>query len=83
MNGEIMSIVEAIDFTTKTELLTKLRAMRESSVKLSADDRRVVKEMLGVAIQEVYFTPAKEVMKFKYYIDYKKNKRNKESKYGR
>lgn len=78
MSGEIMPIIEAIDFSTKTELLTKLRAMRDSAGKLAPEDRRVVKDMLGVAIQEVYFTPGKEVMRFKHYVDYKRNRRNKE-----
>lgn len=79
MNGEIIPIIETIDFTTKTELLTKLRAMRDSAGKLPQADRRIVKDMLGVAIQEVYFTPGKELMRFKHYLNYKKNKANKEA----
>lgn len=71
MSGEIIPIIEAVDFSTKTELLTKLRSMRDSTHKLAKEDRRVVKDMLGVAIQEVYFTPAKEVMRFKHYLSYK------------
>lgn len=78
MSGEIMPIIEDIDFSTKTELLEKLRAMRVSAGKLVPEDRCVVKDMLGVAIQEVYFTPGKEVMRFKHYVDYKKNSHNKE-----
>lgn len=79
MSGEVMPIIEAIDFTTKTELLTKLRVMRDSAGKLQKEDRRIVKDMLGVAIQEVYFTPGKELMRFKHYLDYKKNKVSKEA----
>lgn len=74
MNGEIIPIIETIDFTTKTELLAKLRTMRDSAGKLPQADRRVVKDMLGVAIQEVYFTPGKELMRFKHYLNHKKNK---------
>lgn len=79
MNGEIIPIIETIEFTTKTELLIKLRAMRDSAVKLPHADRRIVKDILGVAIQEVYFTSGKELMRFKHYLNYKKNKANKEA----
>lgn len=77
MSGEVMPIIEAIDFTTKTELLTKLRVMRDSAGKLQKEDRRIVKDMLGVAIQEVYFTPGKELMRLKHYVLYKQNGGNK------
>lgn len=79
MNGEILPIIEAIEFSTKTELLGKLRSMRDSAGSLAPNDRRTVKDMLGVAIQEVYFTPGKELMRFKHYLEYKKNKKTKEA----
>lgn len=79
ISGEIQSIVENIDFTSKTELLNKLRSMRESAAQLPVSERRAVKEMLGVAIQEVYFTSGREVMRYKYYMDYKRKQGKKEA----
>ena len=58
INGEIVPIIEAIDYTSKDELLQKLRAMRDSTVRLAPDDRRIVKQMLGIAIQEVCLLPS-------------------------
>ena len=77
INGEIVPILEAIEFSSKDELLTKLRDMRE--VRLAPADRRVVKQMLGIAIQEVCYTSERELLRYKGYADYKKGKRKKET----
>ena len=79
INGEIVPILEAIEFSSKDELLTKLRDMRESTVRLAPADRRVVKQMLGIAIQEVCYTSEHELLRYKGYTDYKKGKRKKEA----
>lgn len=79
INGEIVPIIEAVDFSSKDELLKKLRDMRESTVKLAPADRRVVKQMIGIAIQEVYYTSERELLRYKGYTDYKKGKRKKEA----
>ena len=78
INGEIVPIHEAVEFKSKDELLTKLRNMRAASVKLAPADRRVVKQMLGIAIQEVCYTSERELLRYKNYTDYKKGKRKKE-----
>jgi hypothetical protein len=65
MSGEIMSFIESIDFKSKAELLGKLRRMRENTVRLSPADRRIVKQMLGVAIQQVYHAPEAELLAYK------------------
>ena len=79
INGEIVPILEAIEFSSKDELLTKLRDMREATVRLAPADRRVVKQMLGIAIQEVCYTSERELLRYKCYADYKKGKRKKET----
>lgn len=78
INGEIVPILEAVEFKSKDELLTKLQNMRAASVKLAPADRRVVKQMLGIAIQEVCYTSERELLRYKNYTDYKKGKRKKE-----
>mgnify|MGYP006987513953 FL=1 len=77
IGGEIVPILEAIEFSSKDELLTKLRDMREATVRLAPSDRRVVKQMLGIAIQEVCYTSERELRRYKGYTDYKKGKRKK------
>lgn len=78
INGEIVPILEAVEFKSKDELLIKLRNMRAATVKLAPADRRVVKQMLGIAIQEVCYTSERELLRYKNYTEYKKGKRKKE-----
>lgn len=75
INGEIVPIIEAIDYASKDELLQKLRTMRDSTVRLAPDDRRIVKQMLGIAIQEVCFTSERELLRYKSYSQFKRNKK--------
>jgi non-ribosomal peptide synthetase component E (peptide arylation enzyme) len=65
MRGEIVNFIESIDFCSKAELLTKLRTMRENTVRLAPNDRRIVKAMLGVAIQQVFHAPEAELLNYK------------------
>ncbi len=65
MNGEMANFIESIEFGSKTELLSKLRKMRENTVRLAPADRRVVKQMLGVAIQQVFHAPEAELLAYK------------------
>lgn len=74
INGEIVPIIEAIDFQSKSELLEKLRNMREDTVRLSPEDRRVIKQMIGIAIQEVCYTSEYELLRYKRYVQYKAKK---------
>jgi hypothetical protein len=64
MSGEIANFIEAIEFKSKAELLGKLRRMRENTVRLSPKDRHIVKQMLGVAIQQVFHTPEHELLAY-------------------
>ena len=70
--GELVPIIEAIDYSSKDELLHKLRTMRDDTVRLAPADRRVVKQMLGIAIQEVCFTSEYELLRYKKFANYKK-----------
>lgn len=64
MSGEIANFIEHIEFSSKAELLGKLRRMRENTLRLAPADRRVVKQMLGVAIQQVYHAPEAELLAY-------------------
>ena len=65
MKGEMANFIESIEFNNKTELLSKLRKMRENTICLSPKDRHIVKQMLGVAIQQVFHTPEAELVSYK------------------
>lgn len=73
--GEIVPIIEAADYQSKSELLQKLRNMREDTVRLAYADRRVIKQMIGIAIQEVCYTSEYELLRYKRYTQFKNNKK--------
>jgi len=62
LSGEIVAVIENVPFMSKHELLAKLRIMRQNTMRLSQKDRRVVKQMLGIAIQQVFHTPEKVLL---------------------
>ncbi len=65
MSGEMANFIESIEYSSKAELLNKLRKMRENTVRLAPADRRIVKQMLGVAIQQVFHAPEVELLAYK------------------
>ena len=73
MSGELMSVIDSIDFNTKDELLKKLREMRDSTVKFSPKKRVVIKQIIGISIQQVYFTKESELLNYKKYLSERKN----------
>lgn len=75
INGEIVPIIEAIDYQSKSELLQKLRNMREDAVRLAPADCRVIKQMIGIAIQEVCYTSEYELLRYKSYTQFKNKKK--------
>lgn len=62
LSGEIASFIESIDYKSKAELLAKLRTMRQNTVCLSPKDRHIVKQMIGVSIQQVFHTPERVLL---------------------
>lgn len=80
MGGELLSLIEIMDFSSKTELLEKLRNMRKSTYKLEQPERSAVREMIGVAVQQTYFTTEKELLHYKNFLN--NRKRSKEEKHG-
>lgn len=73
MGGELKAIIETIDFSSKNELLENLRKLRESTVKLASQERSAVKEIIGVGIQQAYYTTEKELLRYKRYVSKRNN----------
>jgi hypothetical protein len=67
LSGEIVTFIETLDFTSKSELLERLRTMRKNTVCLSPKDRQVVKQMIGVAVQQVFHTPENVLLQYAHY----------------
>ncbi len=73
MGGELKALIETIDFSSKNELLENLRKLRKSTVKLAPQERSAVKEIIGVGIQQAYYTTEKELLRYKRYVSKRNN----------
>lgn len=80
INGEIVPIFRSnrIFVQRRTSYQTGGYGGKRPS-RLAPADRRVVSQMLGIAIQEVCYTSERELLRYKGYADYKKGKRKKET----
>lgn len=65
LSGEIVNFIEAIDYDSKPGLLDKLRKMRQNTIYLSPPDRHIVKQMIGVSIQQVFHSPEEKLLLYK------------------
>lgn len=82
ISGEVAPFVEAIDFTSKRQLMYKLHRIEERAAKLSGLDREIVGEMIAAALCEIAFTPEKELLRYKRYVEYKRRNRGSKVKSG-
>jgi len=74
MSGEIISFLDILEFKSKKELLDKLREIRESTINMDPHEREIIRKMLSVAVQEVYYTGEQKLLKYKNFSSKQKNK---------
>lgn len=72
ISGEIAPFIEAVDFTSKRQLMYKLHRIEEKADTLRPLDRQIVGEMVAAALCEIAFIPERELLRFKRYVNYKK-----------
>ena len=82
MSGELMSVIGCINFKNRDELLKKLRAIRDGVVKFAPPKRYILKKLIGISIQEVYFTSETDIMNYKNYLDSRKDSMKKRGFYA-
>lgn len=71
MGGELKTLLEILDFQSKDELLSKLRELRNSAVIVAAEHRAPLKEMIGVAIQQTYYSSERNLLHYKSFLNKK------------
>jgi hypothetical protein len=69
LSGEIIEFINKIDFKSKEELIQKLRDMRTNINRYEPRRRNTLKQMIGVAIQQVYRSSDVEI---EHYVHFKK-----------
>ena len=71
IGGELAFILQDIDYSSKQDLLDKLRTMRYE-LKDSKEEKQNIRPILAVAIQQAFYFSEWELMNYKKFID-KKN----------
>lgn len=72
-SGELVPVIDLVEFENKNDLLEKVRQIREDIKTLPYYEREVFRKMLSVAIQEIYYTSEEKLLKFKKHLSRTKN----------
>ena len=72
IGGELAFILQDIDYTSKQDLLDKLRTMRDELKDYSKEEKQNIRPILAVSIQQAFYFSEWELMNYKKFID-KKN----------
>ena len=73
LSGEMTNFLEILDVNTKTDLLIMLRLIRKNLKVTENTDYDYFYNMIGVAIQQAYYTNAEQLEK---YLNYTRKKDN-------
>jgi len=69
IGGELAFILQDIDYTSKQDLLDKLRTMRDSLKDYPKEERKEIRPILAVAIQQAFYFSEWELMNYKKFCD--------------
>lgn len=80
IGGELAFILQDINFSSKKDLLAKLRTLRESLKEYTLEERQSIRTILAVSIQQAFYISDWELMRYKEYLskrsDNEQNKNN-------
>lgn len=77
MGGELVYVIQDIDFKDKKDLLDILRAKRKELVNSTIKDKEIIFNMLTVAIQQVFYLNDFELNRYKKYLNETKKENDK------
>jgi len=69
INGEVTNFIGGINFENKEQLMERLRSLRKKPNLLPNCDYRQFYDMIGIAIQQAYYTNPNQIMRYKKYCD--------------
>lgn len=72
LSGEMMSILENIEFESKQELLLKLKKLRFETKNLSSNSKQEILQILTIAIQQIYYADERQIVNYKKFINSRK-----------
>lgn len=65
LGGELAFLLNDIDYSSKAELLDKLRELRDKIQEYPKDERVKLKPYLAVSIQQAFYASEYELLRFK------------------
>ena len=65
LNGEMVFFLDNIEYSSKSELLAILRAERNATYQFEGEQRAVLKQLLGLCIQQVLHTGEETLLEYK------------------
>ena len=68
IGGELAFILQDINFSSKQDLLTKSRTLRESLKEYTPEERQSIRPILAVSIQQAFYISDWELMRYKEYL---------------
>lgn len=71
IGGELAFILQDIDYSSKTDLIDKLRALRNGLKDYDKEEQRKIRPILNVSIQQAYHLSEWEIMRYKKFCDYR------------
>ena len=82
IGGELSFILEDINYSSKQDLLDKLRNIRESLQDYPLSERKKLKPILAISIQQAFYASEWELMRYKRFCDYRREHGETSKQYG-
>lgn len=80
IGGELAFVLADIEYSSKQDLLTKLRTLRDDLKNYAPEDRNLIKPILAVSVQQAFYITNWELMRYKEFLskrsEYEQNKDN-------
>jgi len=73
IGGELAFILKDIDYSSKKELLQKLRDLRNGLSDYPKEKRLKLRPIIAVSLQQAFYTSEFELMNYKNFCDYRRN----------
>lgn len=70
IGGELAFVLQNIDYSSKKDLLDKLRAIRDDLK--NYDEKKEIRPILAVSIQQAFYSSNWELMKYKDFLNWRK-----------
>ena len=70
IGGELAFVLQDIDYSSKKDLLDKLRAIRDDLK--NYDEKKEIRPILAVSIQQAFYSSNWELMNYKDFLNWRK-----------